>query len=168
MNNESINRLYNDICSRLLHVNLFNGQKDVQIAVKAYIEDVHFLDNLNKIIRKRDYSCNSVLLLCQSLMDEIAQDNIPQNWLEYVYQYALGRSFPHAVEAELKAGLESSCVLYLNILREISEFQKYDADNTWQANTRYNFCLLKRKPIWKTQLNIKNSLKPLTTYMYMR
>jgi nicotinic acid mononucleotide adenylyltransferase len=159
MNNESINRLYNDICSRLLHVNLFNGQKDVQIAVKAYIEDVHFLDNLNKIIRKRDYSCNSVLLLCQSLMDEIAQDNIPQNWLEYVYQYALGRSFPHAVEAELKAGLESSCVLYLNILREISEFQKYDADNTWQSKYPIQFLSPEEEADLENPIEYKKFLK---------
>lgn len=130
MNNESIINLYSNICNRLLRLDFPDDSKE---AVKTYIEDVRFLDNLSKIIRDRDYSCNSVLLLCQNLINEIAQDSIPSNWLEYVYQYALSKSFPHAVERELKSGLEKSCSIYPQTLREISQFQKDDIDNTWQS-----------------------------------
>ncbi|HQJ38407.1 MAG TPA: cytidyltransferase, partial [Bacillota bacterium] len=156
MNKEYIIRLYNDICNRLLQLDLPDDLKD---AVKKYIEDVSFIDNLHKIVRNRDYSCNSVLLLCQSLMNEVAEDNIPQNWLEYVYQYILSKSFPHAVEAELKSGLEGSCSIYLQTLREISEFQKNDTDDTWQSRYPIRFLSSEEENDLENPIEYKKFLK---------
>ena len=91
MNNESIIRLYNNICNNLFRLDLPNGSKNT---VKTYIEDAGFLNSVNRLAGSSNYSCSSVLLLCQSLMNELAEDNIPQSWLEYIYQYALSKSFP--------------------------------------------------------------------------
>ncbi len=156
MNKEYINRLYNDICNRLLLLDLPDDSKD---AVRRYTEDTSFIDNLHKIVRNRDYSCNSVLLLCQSLMNQVAQDNIPSNWLEYVYQYTLNKSFPHAVEAELKNGLDCSCSIYLQTLREISEFQKNDTDDTWQSRYPIRFLSSEEENELENPIEYKKFLK---------
>ncbi|MDD3438902.1 MAG: hypothetical protein PHI04_05735 [Clostridiaceae bacterium] len=156
MNKEYVIRLYNDICNRLLRLDLPDNSKD---AAKKYIEDVSFIENLHKIVRNRDYSCNSVLLLCQSLMNQVAEDNIPSNWLEYVYQYTLSKSFPHAVEAELKNGLEGSCSIYLQTLREISEFQKNGSDNTWQSRYPIRFLSSEEENELENPIEYKKFLK---------
>lgn len=77
MHSDNVTQLYNDICSKLLSADWDKDGKDMKIAVKAYIENPNFLNNLHKIIENMDYSCSSVLTLCQSLMNELAQDNIP-------------------------------------------------------------------------------------------
>lgn len=156
MNNESIISLYNNICDRLLRLNL---PDDSKAAVKAYIEDIRFLDNLNKIVKNRDYSCDSVLMLCQNLINEVAKDSIPSNWLEYVYHYALSKSFPHAVETKLKDGLESSCSIYLETLREISEFQKNDIDNTWQSKYPLQFLSSEEEAELENPIEYKKFIK---------
>lgn len=156
MNNESIIRLYNNICNNLFRLDLPNGSKNT---VKTYIEDARFLNDINRLVSSRNYSCSSVLLLCQSLMNELAEDNIPQSWLEYIYQYALSKSFPHAVETELKKGLERSCIIYLQILRVISEFQKNDTDNTWQSKYPLRFLSPEEENQLENPIEYKKFLK---------
>jgi len=141
MNNDNVTQLYSNICGKLLSTAWSFNAEATQIAVKAYIENTSFLANLRKIVESKDYSCSSVLTLCQNLMDELAQDNIPPSWLEYVYEYALNKSFPHAVKAELRDNLENSSIVYLKTLKEISILQKKDNDNTWQSKYPMLFLL---------------------------
>lgn len=133
MNNDSVIRLYNDICNRLLSVDLSFNIKDTRIAIQEYIEDTRFLDSLRKMVKNKDYSCSSVLTLFQSLMDKLASDNIPSSWIEYVYQYALSKSFTQAVETKLLYNLEAPSIIYLQGLKAIAKLQKEDSDNTWQS-----------------------------------
>ena len=133
MPNDSVTHLYDTICSDLLSAKWTHNAENTRIAIKAYTEAALFHDNLNNMIKSSDYSCSSVLELCRKLMDKLAQDNIPPNWLEYVYQYALNKSFPQSVQAELLYDLEDSCIMYLTTLKVISEYQKKFSDNTWQS-----------------------------------
>ncbi|MHB1392330.1 MAG: cytidyltransferase [Clostridia bacterium] len=139
MYNDNVTQLCKNIYSRLLTVDWSHDGSDTRTAIKIFIKDACFMDNLNIIVENRDYSCSSVLSLCQGLMDELAKDNIPPSWLKYVYQYALNKSFPHAVEKELQDSLVNSCILYLEVLKEISEFQKKDSDSTWQSKYPMEF-----------------------------
>lgn len=155
MYSDKVIQLYNGICSKLLSADWAEDGKDIQITIKAHINNRSFLDNLNKIIENRDYSCSSVLTLCQSLMNELAQYNIPPNWLEYVYQYALNKSFPHAVETELLNNLEKPSTIYLMTLKVISEFQKKDNDNTWQSKYPMQFLTSEEEALLENPLEYK-------------
>jgi nicotinic acid mononucleotide adenylyltransferase/HD superfamily phosphodiesterase len=167
MYNDNVTQLYKKICSRLLSEDWPHHVVDTQAAVKTYIEDILFLDNLHKIVENKDYSCSSVLTLCNSLMDELAHDNIPPNWLEYVYQYALNKSFPHAVEAELQDSLENSCIIYLNTLKVISEFQKNDSDSTWQSKYPMVFLTIEEEAELESPLEYMEFLKTFNDeYVY--
>ncbi|HWR62154.1 MAG TPA: cytidyltransferase [Clostridia bacterium] len=133
MHNDGVTQLYNSIYNKLLQVKWSFAAEKTRTDVKLYLEGASFQAGLQGLLKNSDYSCRTVLELCRSLMEELAQDNIPLNWLEYVYQYVLGKSFPQAVEYKLFKGLEDSCDLYLTVLKAVSEYQKKDNDGTWQS-----------------------------------
>lgn len=155
MHNDSVTQLYNNICSKLFSVKWIRDAENTQAAVKVYIEDTLFSDNLHNMVEKSDFSCRSVLELCRSFMDKLAQDNMPPGWLEYVYQYVLKKSFPQAVEAELVDGLEDSCTMYMTTLKVISEYQKKASDNTWQSK----YPMLPLSPEEEAELENPNEYK---------
>ncbi len=159
MYNDNVTELYRNICINLFSADSPHAATDKQLAVKTYLEDVLFTDKLHEIIESKDYSCGSALTLCQSLMDELAQDNIPSSWLEYVYQYTLNKSFPHAVTAELKDSLEYPCIIYLKILKAISELQKKDLDSTWQSKYPMLFLSSEEEAQLENPMEYKKFLK---------
>ncbi len=167
MYNDNVTQLYKNICSRLLAADYSHDAKDTLIAIKVFVKDARFMDNLNKAIETGDYSCSSVLALCQGLMDELAKDNIPPSWLEYVYQYALNKSFPHAVETELQVSLGNSCIIYLEALKVISEFQKVDSDGTWQSKYPMQFLTPKEEAELENPIEYKKFHKAFANeYVY--
>lgn len=133
MHNENLNQIYNNIYSRLLQVKWSHESEKIRLSIKSMLESPSFHEGMQEMLNKSDYSCRAVLELCSRLMEELVQDNIPINWLEYVYQFVLAKSFPQAVEYTLLKGLEDSCTLYLTILKVLSEYQKKDNDGTWQS-----------------------------------
>jgi len=133
MHNEGIDQVINNIYNRLLQVKWSHAAEKTTASIKTLPENSGFRQGLQTMLQKSDYSCRSVLKLCRGVMDELAQDNMPLNWLEYVYQFVLSKSFPQAVECTLLKGLEDSCNLYLIILKVVSEYQKKDNDGTWQS-----------------------------------
>lgn len=167
MQNEKVTRLYDNIYSKLLAADWAQNAEDAQIAVKVYIEDAHFKDSLYELVESGDYSCSSVLTLCQSLMDKLAQNNIPPSWLEYVYQFALGKSFPNAVKAELLDNLEKPSIIYLLTLKAVSEFQKTEHDSTWQSKYPMLFLCPEEEAELENQIEYKKFLKAFNDeYVY--
>ncbi|MDF2522025.1 MAG: cytidyltransferase, partial [Clostridia bacterium] len=86
-----------------------------------------------------NFSCTAVLNLCKPLLDELSGDAAPGDWLPYLYQYALSKSFPNAAILELKASLELPSKIFLIILRIVSHFQKLSEDDTWQSKYPVKF-----------------------------
>lgn len=133
MLNETADRLYYQIYNSLQSAVWRQNAAEAGNAVKKFLEDDSMTAALHKLIETRNFKCSSVLILCRNLMKELAKDNIPSDWLEYVFQYSLSKSFPHAVSMPLSTGLENSCIAYLHVLRIISEYQKNIEDNSWQS-----------------------------------
>ncbi len=108
--------------------------------VKEQIDKSSFAKQMEIIIENRDYSCRAVLELCRDMLNGLAGGSAPGDWLEYIYQYAISKSFPQALEADLNDNLDCACSVYLQVLREICRFQKSSDDGTWQS--RYPLELL--------------------------
>ncbi|MGE5678256.1 MAG: cytidyltransferase [Pseudomonadota bacterium] len=140
MNNENINKLYNNICNRLMAQKWRSDLESTTHAINAHTSDPCFIDSLGSLVEDHDYSCHRVLEVCRRLMDVLASGDVPLDWLGYIYQYVLEKSFPQAVDRELSPSLEDSCTVYLTVLRVIAEYQKKDNDNTWQS--KYPMLLL--------------------------
>ena len=97
------------------------------------------------IIYENNYSCKRTLKLCKNMLDALAYPNIPNDWLSYIYQYTLNKSFPEAVSILLIESLDPSCELYLRVLKVIDEVQKTSNDNTWQSLYAINFLTLEEE-----------------------
>ncbi|HQA48606.1 MAG TPA: cytidyltransferase, partial [Bacillota bacterium] len=107
--------------------------------VKKHTQKASFVRQLEKIIAEKDYSCRAVLDLCSLMLHDLSGGDAPDDWLYYIYQYALSKSFPHALEIQLKDSLDAACVVYLQVLKEICELQKSSDDGTWQSKYPLRF-----------------------------
>jgi HD superfamily phosphodiesterase len=133
MSNTTTQELYKKLILKLLDAKWIEKNEFNEDFIKNHVENLYFINKVNSLVEKNDYSCRGVLSLCQSMMAELAGENPPADWLHYVYQYALHKSFPHAVEIELSPSLNSFCELYLRVLSVFDEFQKSSGDGTWQS-----------------------------------
>ncbi|MBF8983522.1 cytidyltransferase [Lutibacter sp. B2] len=133
MNHRLVQKLYNDILNTLLNDTWLNDKKIDKSIITNHVQDISFFLKLNNMITKKDYSCYATLELCKDMLTDLSKKNIPENWLEYIYQFALSKSFPHALNIKLIRELDHVCYLYLDILRIISEFQKIYDGTTFQS-----------------------------------
>jgi nicotinic acid mononucleotide adenylyltransferase len=101
--------------------------------IKKHIEKASFVKQMDKMLKTRDYSCSAVFELCRDMLNELAGNDVPDNWLEYIYQYAIGKSFPQALETSLNNSLDGACSVYLQMLRKICNLQQSSDDGTWQS-----------------------------------
>ncbi|QEK11902.1 cytidyltransferase [Crassaminicella thermophila] len=154
MNNLSVMELYNQITSKILDPVWLEKLSLNEKFIKKHIENISFFHCINNMVNTKDYSCKAVLSLCENMLNELANNESPTNWLSYIYQFVLSKSFPHAVEEPLRSNLNSACYLYLDLLRIVSEFQKHANDNTWQS--KYPLIFLTQEE--------KNALEDPTEY----
>lgn len=113
--------------------------------IASYLNEVSFLDALNAFFDNQDFSCQGTLKLFESLLNEMAGDKRPEEWLPYIYQYALYQSFPSAVTIVLDPALNPPVILYLEVLKIVLEYQKASKDQSFQS--QYPFYFLMDKEI---------------------
>lgn len=116
--------IYDKLVKTLLHEGFINSFSLNKKKISEYISDESFKSKVYSLAQKKDFSCSSVLDLCQGLFELIDNINKPNNWLNYAYQYALNKSFSNAVEISFEPMFESRVNLYLKVLHDISEIEK--------------------------------------------
>jgi HD superfamily phosphodiesterase len=131
--------IHNNILYTLLSFEGIDKAPLLRETIKRFIETQEFKKRIGTMVTSNNYSCRATLELCMPLLDNLAGENSPMDWLAYIYQYTLNKSFPHVTSIEQIEALELSCIIYLNILRIFSNFQKLIDDNTWQSRYPINF-----------------------------
>lgn len=132
MFNPNSEELYNRIFRDMLNTRWLEEAGLEQQYIRNFLESPGFIESLNRMVESQDYSCRYVLMLCQELLAELAGDAAPSDWLQYIYQFALSKSFPEAVTEQLNDTLDKPCTLYLRLLRSISAHQILSGDGSWQ------------------------------------
>ncbi|WBW95984.1 nicotinate-nicotinamide nucleotide adenylyltransferase [Oceanirhabdus sp. W0125-5] len=117
---------------------LKNNNVDITI-IESGIKSITFKSNLNTIIKNKRYSCKNILSLCESMMNDISPIAPPENWLEYLFNYTLNKSFPSAVQTELFEEYDISCELYLRLLRILSDVERYSKCDSFKCNYPLTF-----------------------------
>lgn len=84
--------------------------------------DVKF--KLEEILENQDFSPKAVLNLCQPIMDKLSYPTKINDWLEYIYQYTLNKSFEEASSIVFIDSLTPSCEVYLRVLSIILDYEK--------------------------------------------
>ncbi len=131
--------LYNRISNKLLNTDLLERKSEYYNLITEYIDSKALKEKVNEIVIKKDYSCKAVLELCGDLMEDLGILKVPDDWLFYIYQYALNKSFPEAVTIRLYGSLNLACELYLEVLRIVLQIQKISGDGSWESSYPLNF-----------------------------
>jgi nicotinic acid mononucleotide adenylyltransferase/HD superfamily phosphodiesterase len=131
--------IHNNIQYTLLSFEGLDEAPILRQTIKNYIEGPRFKESINFMVMNKNYSCKATLELCMPLLEELSAGNAPKDWLAYIYQYALHKSYPHVTSIELNENLEFACIIYLNILRIFSLFQRLTEDHTWQSKYPISF-----------------------------
>ncbi|MFL0247843.1 cytidyltransferase [Candidatus Clostridium stratigraminis] len=145
MNNLVFEKLYSKLNRKLLSLNWLNKLNIPFNMVNDGLKADSFKNNLKDLIFERDYSCKRVLYLCNEIIDNLVPFSKPDNWLDYLYQYTLAKSFPEAVIIKIDTAYNSACEFYLRVLRIIAEVQKTSQDGTWQSLYPMDFLTLEEE-----------------------
>ncbi|PAB58530.1 nucleotidyl transferase family protein [Anaeromicrobium sediminis] len=138
MDRNLFDNLYNFISYRLLSKSFLKDNYDKKNIFKEYIQTKEFKDKLKTLSDNNAFSCTAVLSLLEDLLNSLSPKP-PDDWLKYIYEYTLHKSFPHGVKIELHEELDFPCYIYLQTLRIVCQLQKISNDNTWQSKYPLNF-----------------------------
>lgn len=97
MDTEIYNLCFNKLIRRLTSTRWLDKWNIDKTLADDFIHKKAFTDALKSMISNNDYSCTKVLDLCREMMDTLSYPNVQYEWLNYVYEYALSKSFPEAV-----------------------------------------------------------------------
>ncbi|SDK77164.1 cytidyltransferase [Natronincola ferrireducens] len=149
MKSLQLHRVYNEIYDCLLSKDFLKTHHIKEDFIKSHLQSSSFIDFLEEMLETNNYSCKAVFMLCKNILMDLWEKKIPQDPLQYIYQFTLSLSFPNSVELDLKNFLNNGCFLYLKVLRVISQHQKLYDDS---MQSKYPLDLL---PIGETN-NLMN------------
>jgi len=139
MSSLAFQSLYSKISRKLLSTKWLDKLNIDFNFIEENLKTDKFVNNLKESIKNNDYSCRAVLTLCMDMINKLSYPNLPEDWLNYIYQYTLNKSFPEAVNIILLDSLNPACEIYLRVLRVFCEAQKISKDGTWQSIYPMNF-----------------------------
>ncbi len=124
MNNLLYSKLYNKILAALSEPSFLKKLGINEAFITKHLENKSYILKLQDIIKAKDFNSKEVLTLSIDMMNEITNNIAPKDWLEYIYQYTLSKSFPNSVEIELNETFNKAAILYLKTLRIFSSIEK--------------------------------------------
>lgn len=167
MKNMEHKNLYNKLIRTLLNSEFLKRYSMSREMVRGHIDNPLFNQILTNILDNKDFSCRAVLGLFKDILEQLSNGNSPDDWLYYIYQYTLNRSFPNAVEVQFDKRLDDAVNLYLEILRIFTEFEKSFPGTTCQSRYPMHFLTQEEERKFKTLREYKQFKKVFSdNYVY--
>lgn len=136
---------YNRIIRKLTSIKWLQKWSIDKFFIDKYIRSKLFTDELKKLVEEKDFTAKRSINLCKPLLDELAIDDCPSDWMSYIYQYALSKSFPDAITIALSDKLDAPCELFLRLFTVLCDIQKNSSDGSWQSLYPMNFLTLEEE-----------------------
>ena len=89
--------------------------------IQSFLNNTKFVRGLSTLFNNKQVTCKAVLDLSADILNN-EQVEPPEDWLAYIFQYVLEKSFPNAVTVKLNPKYEVSVTIYLEILRTIIKY----------------------------------------------
>lgn len=136
--------IHSKVSRKLLSIRWLNKWGIEKSFIEEKVRSKDFIDNLNYMIFSKDYSCKAAFELCKEIILGLCQlnlskDEIPEDWIKYIYNYTLHKSFPEAITLDLNPKLNSVCEVYLRVLRVTCDIQKNGGDSSFQSKYPLHF-----------------------------
>ncbi|MCX7903520.1 MAG: cytidyltransferase [Caloramator sp.] len=110
---------------------LFDDLKDKIYLKRDIIINNSFLKKLENLILNKKYSAKDLYKEISEYLIKLGPT--PNNFLNFLYEYTLSKSFINAVTIHLENTYFLTCEVFLKIFSVMNKFQKYSNDNTWQS-----------------------------------
>lgn len=129
---EILNSISNlDFSDNISHLSLTNN-----------VDNYLFVVNINNMIKNQDYTCKSILNLCQNILDNIYPNLSKSDWLNYTYNMLLYKSFPDSVEIssnDICENIKLGCKIYIEIIRVFCKYEKLSNISSFYIQYPLNF-----------------------------
>ena len=125
MSRSVLNELHREILSVLTQEDFLKRIGISEERVQSFLINTKFVDNLLTLVNKKQITCQSIADLSADILNS-EQAEPPENWLAYIFQYVLSKSFPEAVTIKLNPKYEVSVIIYLEILRTILKYVQHN------------------------------------------
>lgn len=113
-----LNELHKEILQSLTKKEFLKRINITEEKIQSNIINKKFVNNLLILINKKHLLCSDVLDLASDILDNVCPEP-PIDWLSYIFQYTLHKSFPEAITIKLYPKYESGVLIYLEILKTI-------------------------------------------------
>ncbi|NLK64285.1 MAG: cytidyltransferase [Tissierellia bacterium] len=121
MSKPALNELHREIIFNLTQKEFLKNIDISEEKIQSYLINKNFLKNLSTFMNKKTVTCKNILNLSADILNN-QQIEPPEDWLGYIFQYVLNKSFPEAVTIKLNPAYEVSVIIYLEILRTILKY----------------------------------------------
>ena len=135
MSRSVLNELHKEILNGLTQKDFLKRINISEERIQALLINTKFVDNMLSLINKKQVTCKNVLDLSIDILNTVSSEPM-DDWLMYIFQYVLNKSFPEAVTIKLDSKYEVSVIIYLEILRTIL---KYAQDNNLSEIPKFEF-----------------------------
>ena len=131
-----LNQLHKEILDSLTQNEFLKRVNIPEEKIQSFIINKKFVTNLLVIISKKKIMCSDVIDLSLDILNNLCTEP-PKDWLSYIFQYTLHKSFPGSVTIKLYPKYESASLIYLEILRAIF---KHELNNKeFDCYSNFNF-----------------------------
>lgn len=113
-----LNELHKEILQSLTNKEFLKRINVTEEKIQSYIINKKFVNSLLMLINKKHLLCSDVLDLSFDMLNGVCTEP-PKDWLTYIFQYTLHKSFPDATTIKLYPKYESCVLIYLEILKTI-------------------------------------------------
>lgn len=131
--------LYKKIKASLLSKSWLEEYKMDENLIRNHIDNIGYVKKVRKFIESNNYSAQNTFELTQEILNDLNNVEPSFNWLFYIYQYALNKSFPDAVETKLDLSLDKASEIFLKVFSLVLEIEKHSDDETWQSRYPVEF-----------------------------
>lgn len=118
-----LNELHKEILESLTQKDFLKRVNISEEKVQSFIINKKFVNNLLSLVGKTEIMCKDVVDLSIDILNSLCPES-PKDWLFYIFQYTLYKSFPGSIIVKLYPKYESATLIYLEILRTILNHDK--------------------------------------------
>ena len=120
----SVLNLHKEILNSLTQKDFLKRIDISEERVQTFLINTKFVDNLMVLINNKQITCQGVIDLSEDILNSVCGEP-PEEWLAYIFQYVLNKSFSEAVTIKLNSKYEAPVLIYLEILRTILKYAQH-------------------------------------------
>lgn len=133
MSRITLNELHKAILEGLTEKEFLKKIKLSEEKVQSLILNKSFINKLTALVNKKKINSQDILELTSDILSTLSFD-APDDWIFYIFQYVLYKSFPLSVTIKINPKYEAAVLVYLEIFKIVfsyelqgKEYDKFDS-----------------------------------------